>query len=53
MTAGTPHAPVALALTGRREREFKFPVGYRRDGEVVKMVVGRAERKVWCAAPRC
>src|SRR4051794_30432530 len=37
-----------ITVTGRRSgREFTFPVGYRRDGKVVTVVVGWPERKVW------
>jgi hypothetical protein len=37
-----------ITVTGRRSgREFTFPVGYRRDGDVVKVPVGWPQRKVW------
>jgi FAD/FMN-containing dehydrogenase len=37
-----------ITLTGRRSgRAFTLPVGYRRDGRVVKIAVGSPQRKRW------
>ena len=37
-----------ITVTGRRSgREFTFPVGYNRDGDVVTIPVIWPERKVW------
>jgi deazaflavin-dependent oxidoreductase (nitroreductase family) len=50
----SPLHPVAsrqlalITVTGRRSgREHTFPVGYRKDGDRVTIVVGWPERKVW------
>jgi hypothetical protein len=52
---GSPLHPLAgsaalalITVTGRKSgREFTFPVGYRQQGNTVKIVVGWPERKVW------
>jgi hypothetical protein len=37
-----------ITLTGRRTgRQYTFPVGYRREGDLVKIVPGAPERKRW------
>jgi hypothetical protein len=37
-----------ITVTGRRSgREYTFPVGFRRDGDVVKVPVGWPQRKRW------
>jgi hypothetical protein len=37
-----------ITVTGRRTgRQHTFPVGYKRDGERVTILVGLPERKVW------
>jgi hypothetical protein len=37
-----------ITVTGRRSgREFTFPVGYRQDGDVVRIGVGWPEQKQW------
>jgi len=37
-----------ITVTGRRSgREYTFPVGYRRSGDVVTIGVGWPARKVW------
>jgi F420H(2)-dependent quinone reductase len=37
-----------ITVTGRRSgREFTFPVGYRREGDSVRIGVGWPERKLW------
>jgi hypothetical protein len=37
-----------ITVTGRRSgRTYRFPVAYRREGDVVTIEVGWPERKVW------
>ena len=37
-----------ITVTGRRSgRAYTFPVGYRRDGDVVTIGVGWPQRKLW------
>jgi len=37
-----------ITVTGRRSgRSYTFPVSYRREGDVVRIVVGWPESKVW------
>jgi len=37
-----------VTVTGRRSgRDYTFPVGYRRDGELITIPVGWPERKLW------
>jgi hypothetical protein len=37
-----------ITVTGRKSgREFTFPVGYRQQGNIVTIVVGWPERKLW------
>jgi deazaflavin-dependent oxidoreductase (nitroreductase family) len=37
-----------ITVTGRKSgREYTFPVGYRREGERVRIAVGWPERKRW------